>query len=53
MACGCTKRAQAKAFVYIAPDGTETQRGTEIEAMALKVRAERNGEVGGEVKPVG
>jgi hypothetical protein len=48
MGCPCTQNAGAKAFVYVAPDGTKTERRTEVEALAIRVRA---GGVG-EVRPV-
>lgn len=42
MGCPCSKRAKAKAFVFVAPDGTETEKRTEIEAMALQIRTARD-----------
>lgn len=37
-------RAAAK-FVYVAPDGTRTEKPTEVEALAMKIRAGHVGTV--------
>jgi hypothetical protein len=36
MACGC--QGSVKAWVYTAPDGQTTEKRTEVEALALKIR---------------
>lgn len=43
MACGC--QGSVKAWVYTAPDGTTTERRTEVEALAMKIRAGNTGTV--------
>jgi hypothetical protein len=44
MACGCNKN-KVKAYVYTAPDGAQTQKATEVEANAMKIRAGNVGKV--------
>lgn len=36
MGCNCNKGI--KAWLFVAPDGTETQRRTEVEARAAQIR---------------
>lgn len=38
MACGCKKGSAPNGFVHTAPDGSKTEKRTEIEAKALVVR---------------
>lgn len=45
MGCNCSKKAQSKGFVYVAPDGTEKKYATEVEAKAAQIRAGRVGQV--------
>lgn len=42
---GCPCSGGIKAWVYTAPDGTQTEKRTEVEALALKVRAGHTGTV--------
>jgi hypothetical protein len=43
MACGC--KGGVKAWTYTAEDGTVTTKRTEVEALAMKIRAGGSGEV--------
>jgi hypothetical protein len=38
MGCGCNKGAAASGYVHVAPDGTKTEKRTEIEAKAMVIR---------------
>lgn len=38
MGCGCQGKAGVNGYVHTAPDGTKTEKRTEIEAKALVIR---------------
>lgn len=50
MACGCNKKAQSGSWVFEL-NGSTYPYPTEIEAKAAKVRAERDGQGSGTVRP--
>lgn len=43
MGCGCNKGAQT--WAYVSPEGEETVKRTEVEALAMKIRNDNQGEV--------